>query len=193
MRAFQSPYSPPAVSFVAPNYYDQQLGRDYTVMDSMRRSGLLQAICCPATYSGNNPPWIVMPPGGKRFQDIGNLSVLDMTEETETNVVSFVVPDGWDGVIVSHFNVAITNNQFVEASGDITWRIKQNRRYVEDYGNITTSLGSLQAPNVLYRGGFRLLSHQTITYTATLAAGAQARLGPGRIICGLFGWFYPLT
>jgi len=193
MRAFASPYAQPPTSFVAPNYYDQLLYRDYGTMDNMRRSGLLQAMCCPSAYSGDNPPWIVMPPGGKRFQNIGNVDILTMTEGVETTVVQFRVPDGWEGVITGHFNLCATLNQLVEASGDVTWRIKNNRRYIEDYGDITTTLGSLASPTILYRGGFRLVSHQTIKYTATLGVGGQAALGSGRIIVGLQGWFYPMT
>ena len=193
MRAFQNITQPPNVAFVAPNYYACQLFQDYGIMDNMRQAGYLESICCPASYSGQDPPWIVMPPGGRRFQKIGSVSVLGTTEGVETTVVTFQVPAGHNGVVVSHLNLVQAVNQLAEASGDLTWRIKQNRRYLPDFANITTTLGSLQAPNTLYRGGFQLKPQQTVVYTVTLAAGAQGRLGPGNIICGLFGWYYPLT
>jgi hypothetical protein len=193
MRAFHNLSQPPPVAFVAPNYYDQLLYSDYATMELLRRSGGLQAICCPASYSGQDPPWVVMPPGGQRFQKMGNVSIMSTTENVETTVVEYRVPTGHNGVIVSHLNMVQATNQLEEASGTLTWRIKQNRRYIPDYGEITTTLGSLQSPNYLYRGGFRLEPQQIIRYTVTLATGAQAALGQGRIICGLYGWYYPLT
>jgi len=193
MRSFQNLTDPPPVSYVAPNYYDQLMWHDYGVMEGLRQGGLLEAVCCLASYSGQDPPWVIMPPGGRVFKKVGSVGVMTTTPATETAVVSFQVPPGHNGVIVSHFNLVQAVSQLQEASGDLTWRIKQNRRYIPDYGNITTTLGSLQAPNMLYRGGFKLLPQQTITYTVTLSLAAQANLGAGNIICGLMGWFYPLT
>ncbi len=194
MRAF-SPGGmlPLPVSYVGLNFYDKLLVQDYLGMDHIRRAGGLIGLCCPASQSGDNPPWVIMPPGGRRFQTINNINVATATEDVEIEVASFRVPSGYDGVLVSHFNICQTQMQLSEASGDVTWRIRINRRYVPDYGNINTTLGSLQGPATLYRGGVRLYSQQTVSYMARLAVGAKMALGTGRIICGLFGWWYPQT
>lgn len=193
MRAFSPGGLSLPVSYVGQNFYDRLLVNDYMAMNNVRLAGGLIGLCCPASQSGDNPPWVIMPPGGRRFQTINNINVATATENVEIPVASFQVPTGYDGVLVSHFNICQTQMQLSEASGDVTWRIKINRRYVPDYGNITTTLGSLQGPATLYRGGVRLYSQQTVTYTVTLATGAIAALGTGRIICGLFGWWYPQT
>lgn len=185
-------YRPP-VAWALPNAYDDCLVRRRRAMAHLEQCGGLQKLCCPAAVSGDNPPWTVMPPEGRRYQQIGDLTVASLTETVETNILSFRVPTGYDGVIVAHLNLANTGFPLVEGSGDITWRIRLSRRYLKDYGNITTTLGSLASPIALYRGGVRLFSDQWIYYTVTLAAGAKGRLGDGRIFAGLFGWWYPMT
>ena len=194
VRAFIPGGALSPVSYSSPNYYAQCLAWEKDIYVQVANLGGFRAMCCPASHSGDNPPWSVMPPDGKRFQQIGSLDIQTIVEGTQTTVVQFRVPTGFDGVAVTHFNLALVANPFAEGSGDVTWRIRNNRRYIKDYGNITTTLGSLASPAMLYRGGLRLYSNQLINYSVTLAAGAIARMGGvGRIVCGILGWWYPET
>jgi hypothetical protein len=130
-----------------------------------------------------------MPPEGQRLNKIGNIN-LPVAEGVETPVITFQVPPGYDGVIVNPVN-EYTGTGFFEGSGDIVWRIRLNRRYVKDYGNIQTTLGSLTLPMSAQTHTIRLESNQIVTYTATLGAGALGRLNGGKIICAIIGWTYP--
>jgi hypothetical protein len=101
------------------------------------------------------------------------------------------VPTGYDGVIVSVINM-FTGPGFVEGSGDLHYRIRINRRWLKDYGDIQTTLGTVASPCMIYRGGVKLRTHEVVQYWVQLGAGALGRLDPtGRIVCAFFGWFYP--
>jgi hypothetical protein len=185
------PYTQPPVSHVRENFADLCLINDYNTMVMIEKAGGLKGLCCPASYSGPNPPWTVMPPEGVRFQQINSVNLTAITEGVETVILSFRVPTGYDGVIVGLFNIASTTTPLVEGSRDASWRIKINNYFLKNYGNIQTTIGSLASPSTLYRGGVRVYSNQLIQYTVNLASGAKARLGTGSIICGLLGWWYP--
>lgn len=148
-------------------------------------------MCCPAAWSGDTPPWIVMPPQGIRLQQTSAIA-LPGVENVDTPVVTFTMPEGYDGVITLHFQF-YTGTGFVEFSGDLNWRISLNRWFVKDYGNMESSLGNLQTPIPLNRGGIRLKSNQKVVYSVNLGTGALGRLTGGKVICGLFGWRYPIN
>jgi len=63
-------------------------------------------------------------------------------------VVSFVVPEGYYGVIKQIGNVYIGAG-FVEGSGSLVWQIQQNGGVVRNYDNILSSLGTVSAPGEL--------------------------------------------
>jgi hypothetical protein len=157
----------------------------------------------PARFGGNryldrgwydwagSPPWQVQPANGRRIQQTAAITL--PAEGTETTVLTYRVPVGWDGVVFSVVNL-FTGAGFNEASGDITWRVRVNQWWLKGLNEITTTMGSLEFPYQLEGGGYRLLSGQDVTYTATLGAGASGRLAPtGRILCALSGWIYPLV
>lgn len=179
-------------TWVAPNLFRVCLERDYMTEMAIQKAGGLKELCCPASQSGTNPPWIAMPPEGRPFKKVAGVTVGGGTtpEGTNTQVVQFDVPTGYDGVIVSVVNM-FTGTGFVEASGDLNWRIQINRRWLKDYGNIQTTLGSLQSPSYIYRGAVRLFEQQRVTYYVNLGSGALGRLSAGNIVCAFFGWFYP--
>ena len=135
-------------------------------------------------------PWNVMPPQGRRFQQI-NTIILPGNVGVDNVVVTFRVPVGYDGVIRSLVNRFIGPG-FVEGSGDLAWRVQLSRRFANDYGNIQTSLGDLTSPSQMQSGGIRIYSNQTIRYLVSLGALAAAHLDAnGRILCAISGWFYP--
>lgn len=194
------------VAWVRPNYYDQYLVQVHNSMAQLERAGGLKRICCPAGQSGTNPPWIAQPPQARRYQSISTVvaSALAGTEGTDVPMTdsfiaagspngsaSFRVPTGYDGVILSVTNL-FTSMGFVEGSGDISWRIRINQRWLKDYGNIQTTLGSFTAPCPIFRGAVRVYSQQVVTYYVQLAIGALTRIDPNGIInCALWGYFYP--
>lgn len=171
------------------NLARKALADQYDLLMRMRAAGAFEETYCQ--HSGDNPPWIAMPPAGRRFSYISSIPL--PAESTETDVVSFVVPHGYDGVITQHFQMFLPTGVgvFVEGSGDLAWRIRQNTRPVKGYQDMLTTQGGFQSPLYMDNGGLRVQATQLIRYTVTLAAGSLARLQAGRIHCGLIGWLYP--
>jgi hypothetical protein len=167
----------------------RELEAQYKLIMSMRAAGAFDPTFCQS--SGENPPWIVMPPMGQRFSFFDSIAL--PAEQVETDVTTFSVPQGYDGVISQHFHLFIpeAGGTFTEGSGQLTWRIRQNSRPVRGYNAMLTTQGGLQSPLVMDAGGLRLQSSQLLRYTVRLGAGSLGSLQAGRIHCGFIGWFYP--
>jgi len=182
-------FTPVAGAVTGMNEAREQLAGQYALLMAMRAAGAFDPTFCQS--SGENPPWILMPPSGRRFSFFDSIAL--PAEQVETDVTTFNVPQGYDGVISQHFHLFIptAGGQFVEGSGDLTWRIRQNDRPVRGYNNMLTTQGGLQSPLVMDSGGLRVQSSQLLRYTVRLAAGSLGRLQAGRIHCGFIGWFYP--
>ena len=173
---------------VRPNRYSDLLYGHETLFRRIEEAGGLIKICCPSAYPYDRPPYLIMPAQGRQYQEIDSIS-LPPANSTDTLVHQFTVPDGYDGVITSIVNFW-TGTGFVEGSGDLTWRIMIGRAWARDLGEIETTLGSLASPCPLFRGGIRLKSNQLCRYYVNHRAGSS--LSGGRIVCGFFGWFYPV-
>jgi hypothetical protein len=175
---------------VSPNPYTECLYREQDLWTKIAYEGGLAKLCCPSYPEGNPPPWVAMPSEGKRYQQIGSI-LLPAVEGTDFLVTSFAVPTGYDGVIVSVVGM-FTGTGFVEGSGDLHYRIQINRRWLKDYGDTQTTMGTVASPCMIYRGGVRLRTQEVVRYWVQLGAGALGRLDPtGRLVCAFFGWFYP--
>jgi len=144
-----------------------------------------------------------MPAEGRRFKPIGILAVADYPlpfDFSDAEVLRMRVPLGYDGVItdvVCELS-APGGTGFVEAAGDIAWRLSANgtagnvRRFLRDLGNLQVTIGSLTVPSPVPRGGIRIYSDDLVIFTAAFAVGAEVRINPlARVICSVTGWFYP--
>lgn len=176
----------------APNHWDACLRQDTMIWDTIQCCGGITGLCKrqdTIQYAENDPPWIKIPSQGRRFQEINSLPLAAFVLNVDQAVLTFQVPIGYDGVIIGNTNRFIGPG-FVEGSGDIEWRVQLSRRYAPDYGLILTSLGDLTAPVAFSGGGIRVYTHQTIRYIARITNFAL--LDPnGRVMCSLYGWFYP--
>jgi hypothetical protein len=176
----------------SPNVFDQCLRQDTAVWYTIHCCGGITGICRQfesVQYAEDDPPWIKMPQQGRRYQEINTVPLGTFVLNTDLAVVTFQCPIGYDGVIIGNTN-RFLGPGFVEGSGDIEWRIQLSRRYAPDYGLILTSLGDLTMPTGFAGGGIRIYSNQVIRYIARVTNFAA--LDPnGRILCALYGWFYP--
>jgi hypothetical protein len=170
-----------------PNEFNQCLDYEACLWQFINDCGGLQAICPGQKYA--SPPWVKMPAQGKRFSKINSIA-LPSNDGLDHQVLQFLVPQGYDGCIVGVVNL-YTGSGFAEGSGDLTWRIRLNQRYVKDYGVITTTIGSLQIPYTVNAGQILLQANQNVQYFVNRSVGSGGNLNGGRIICGLFGWYWP--
>jgi len=168
-----------------PNKFNACLDRNAQIWTQINSKGGLKAICPGMKYE--TAPWVKMPPQAKRFSEINSIP-LPADNGTDTLVLSFLVPYGYDGVAVT--TVAnYTGQGFVEGSGDLTWRIQLNERYVKNYGNLQTQVGSLTIPTNI-GNSVRLLSGQLVQFFVNRRVNSISLTG-GRIICALLGWWWP--
>jgi hypothetical protein len=189
-------YSPPhfntrpdsTLAFVQPNMASQCLTRQQALYELIIQRGGLQKLCCVQHYQYQSPPWLKMPAEGRQYQEINSIP-LPANDGANHIVTQFKVPTGYDGVITSITNF-YTGVGFVEGSGDLVWRLLISRRWARNLGAIDTTLGSLTSPCPLFRGGIRVSSDQLITYYTSVPVASA--LAGGRVVCGVFGWYYPI-
>lgn len=167
--------------------FDQCLNHEMATWRWIQAHGGLTNICPGSHYP--DPPWTRMPAQGKRFSKIGSIA-LPNADGLDHLVEAFRVPTGYDGCIVSTVN-EYTGTGFAEGSGDLTWRIQMNQRYPRDYGKILTTIGSLTTPYNINSGQIRIMSDQLIQYWVNRSVASLGNLNGGRIVVGLFGWWYP--
>jgi hypothetical protein len=138
-------------------------------------------------------PWITQPPQGRRFRELGSFPIADAVYDgaTLSTVLQFLVPVGYDGIIDTVIaNISGNNNGFIEGSGQISWRLAANKRYLRDVGNLQFSLGSLITPIPDPNSGLRIYSGNIVNFYVTFSAAAVGTL-TGTIVCACMGWIYP--
>lgn len=180
--------SAPDCNSLSRNQYDQSLMADAGLWRMVYKYGGARKVFTDGPWY-EFEPWIKMPANGQRLEKTTGIAMPALN--TPTAVVSYKVPQGWDGIITSIVNLFTGTPALDEDSGDILWRIKvDNQYYVEDYGAIRTTLGALSNRYPLEGAGIRIHSVRTYTYEVTVT---NAGLDPtGRIICSLAGWIYPV-
>ena len=180
------------------NAYDLCLIRDNCLWDQLIAEGGLHKLCKGAPEY-IQPPWVSMPGTGRRFKPISTLLVSTVATPyigNDITVMEEMIPIGYDGVIsdvVCNIDPGADGiTGFVEGSGDLTWRLSADNRYLRDMGNLRVSLGSLINPSPVPRGMLRVYSHDLVLFTVAFAPGADARISPtARIVCSITGWIWP--
>jgi hypothetical protein len=182
-------------TFRYPNWWDRCLLAETEMWRQIQAAGGIRSLVSPfrerLLRTGNwGEPWMRMPAEAIPVNQISSIPLPVAGTGTDLLVLSVTVPNGYDGVISSRLHM-YTGTGFVEASGDLTWRLKVNMRYPKGMGTMTTSLGSLTTPGPITPGGLRVYSDEILRYYVNMAVGAEARINGGNIICGLTGWYYP--
>lgn len=129
-------------------------------------------------------PWIDEPSGSVSFDEQGGIT-LGVVGTGPQVVLTFIVPNGFDGVIKNLSN-NVNFGGFVQFSGDLIWRLKQNGRPIKNYSNILAEKGTTQAPRIV--SPIRIYSGDIITWEIEHVANP---LLAGQIICSLGGYTYP--
>jgi hypothetical protein len=140
------------------------------------------------------PPYIQPPKNATRWQPGKDKPlVIPAGPETATDLLVWQepVPLGYDGLLIALTNTW-NGTGFVEGSGDITWRVKIDRRFIPFFGTIPITLGSLAVPYDIVGQGIPLLSGQFVKYFVNFAVGSDARLNAGgATICAATGYIWP--
>ncbi len=179
------------------NQFDLCLAQERLMWNEIILSGGLQTICCPqGRPKYTQKPWTAMPKEGRRFKPISTLPVSSAIPFTglDVPVLTTRVPVGYDGVISDVVCEIVANGAtgFLDGSGDITWRLAQDKRYLRDMGNLKVQVGSLTNPSPVPRGMLRVYSHDLLQFFVNFLPGAEVRINPNAIIvCSITGWFYP--
>ncbi len=174
------------------NGYDACLMRDHVMWNRLLDVGGLKRLC-KGHPEYIQPPWVAMPKEGRRFKPISTLLVSDVAlpyDGSDIAVLQERVPLGYDGVIsdivceIAPGGGGITG--FVEGSGDLTWRLSSDGRFLRDQGNLQVTVGSLTSPSPVPRGMLRVFSHDLLVFSVAFAPGAEARISStARIICSI--------
>lgn len=129
-------------------------------------------------------PWLDPPSGFFPFDEQNGIA-LPAVGAGDTVVLTFVVPEGYDGVINKISNT-YTAGGFVGFSGDIIWRIVANGKPIPNFQNIRNEKGTTQQPREI--SPIRIYSGQVIQYIVNHAANIGL---VGNTICSLTGYYYP--
>lgn len=170
-----------------PGEADGILLKRLETMQTVQKLGGIRVAAFRSKQVYQQPPWIVMPMNAVPFQQINSIA-LPAANGNDTTVLSFRVPQGYDGVITS-LTHSYTGTGFVDGSGNLCWRLRIGMRWARDMGNVQMQLGSMQSPYQIYRAGILLHDSQEVRYIVSHSTGSA--LSGGRIICATFGWFYP--
>jgi hypothetical protein len=128
-------------------------------------------------------PWVNPPEG---FVPYDNAAAIALPAVAATGiVVSFQVPDGFDGVI-NQFSWNFTGGGFVQGSGDIIVQVTRNTAPVRNFENIQVEKGTIGIPRPI--SPIRVYSGQTISIVVNHAANALLN---GFVVGSLVGYFYP--
>ncbi len=194
---FVSPFAPTA-QYKAANVWDHCMTIKYCAWEQINWE---QTACCvPPDYmtlgfSGDEQeedildslaPYQIGAVGGKRFY---KPSVIPCPTAVAGDVVAlqFQIPVGYDGVITG-FVMNYLGSGFFEGSGDLIFRVKLSRYFAKDFGNITTSLGTVQTP---YPTQILATSLSTIRILVNAPNGSGSLLPGTPIVVQAHGWWYP--
>jgi len=137
------------------------------------------------------PKYIQPPKNAVRWQPRGDLTIPVLPAAADQLVFEERIPQGYDGLLVALTNVW-NGIGFVEASGDITWRVKIDRRFIPFFDTILVTLGSLAVPFDIVGQGIPLLSGQLVQYFVNFGLGSEGRLNAGgKTICACTGYTWP--
>lgn len=175
-------------TWLKPNAWNKCLAQEAQLWNQIILRGGLEMVCTTMRKKRYlKAPWIEMPPEGERLQKFGS-AVLPF-DGLDHVLVDFTMPIGWDGV-GTNIMFTCTDANFVQGSGDVTWRLKVGERFIPDFSNTQFSLNNLGQPHALVGGYIRLLSLQRVQIFGNVAI-ASATDPNARINAAVVGWQYP--
>ncbi len=130
-------------------------------------------------------PYGDYPDGFDPFDEFGVILLPVVTPNLDVPILSFGVPQGYDGVI-KRYHCFFTGGGFV--AGDIIWKIKADNTPIKNFDNITTNRGNDTSPREV--DAIRIYSGQVISFTVQHLNNVALN---GDVTASLAGYLYPST
>ena len=171
-----------------PNMWDKCLEAEtgfWRAWDFTPRHG-----CRPSTVCVDpGDPWVDLPENGREYYSRGSVLASNLAAGVDTLVCQYFVPTGYDAIIYGlHHTFAGVG--WVDADGNLIWRVRINQRWVKDLAAMVTRLGDLNTPYVL---ADRIYLHtQSIVSYWVNSANPLALQQNARVLAGFMGWVYPM-
>lgn len=139
---------------------------------------------------GLRPNFWDAPQGAISFdQTTPNAVAMPAAGSGPVTVLSYTVPAGWEGA-VRWMSVVQIGGQFLDASGNVVWRVLQNGAAIPGLENLTSQKGTLQQPTDTY---IRIHENDILTVTVEVPAGASSPPQANVTTAALLkGWLIPL-
>lgn len=132
-------------------------------------------------------PFNTPPEGNVPMNEIGSVAGQG-TAGTSPIIMSFLVPDGWDGLL-QWIITQYTGTNLINNRGSLIWALRVNGLYIKGYHNIKsqftgTSNGLSISPGVIVKSSQLVEIICTVDPTFTPEGGSE-------ILGGVSGFFYP--
>lgn len=172
---------------------DACLAQNAKAFTSFVKSGAMWKRLFPKYGGASSPPWVDMPFDAIRLNVNGTVQFNALTAHALTPVFTYVVPEGYAGVINQNLQIFVpqTGTAFQDGSTALTWYLGVNECFVTNYTGMNYHEGSLDSiGRVAHGAGIRIMANQIYTYYV-ISDGTP--LDPvGQVICGINGWIYPV-
>ena len=158
-------------------------------------TGMLAAPPEPATTqaigSAPNPAatsrrvWVEEPPGSIPFLEENAIDI--PTPGTgDVDILNYVVPQGFDGVVKWISNVFNSPNAILPVPSPLIWKILINTRPVRNFGNITQQNGTVGFGREI--SPIRVFSGDNVEFTVAQVLGGTLT---GTTVASLSGYYFP--
>lgn len=132
--------------------------------------------------------WLEEPPGSIPFDEQATGAIppanVPPAPPMDTVILTFAVPQGFDGVIKWITNVLSPEQPF--PPGSLVWKILANGRPIRNFGNITVEKGTIAQGREV--SPIRIFSGDIISYTISQIAPSALT---GTTVVSATGYYYP--
>ncbi len=132
-------------------------------------------------------PWNTPPEGSQPLNEFDGVAGVG-TSGTTVTIMSYVEPDGWDGLIQTIIT-DYTGTNLIPNSGSIIWALRVNGLYIKGYQNIKSNYGDL-SNGLRIHPGVVVKSGQLVEMVATIT-NAFVPDNDSEILGGVAGFHYP--
>lgn len=134
-----------------------------------------------------NEPFNTPPEANAPLNEVGSVDGAG-TAGTTPIILSFDVPDGWDGLI-QWIKVQYTGSNFINNSGSLIWALRVDGLYIKGYQDLRSQFQGTEN-GLKISPGIIIKSDQLIEIICTVDPTFVPQ-GGSQIIAGVSGFYYP--